>query len=67
MQALLVAQPRDVCLREPDRQVGRITVVAPAKNLAVPINPRQSLAVAQRDVQSDCADFAFEQIGRAHV
>ena len=40
MQALLVAQPRDVGLREPDRQVGRIIVVAPAENLAMPINPR---------------------------
>lgn len=60
MQALLVAQPRDVGLREPDRQVGRVIVVAPAENLAVPINPRQSLPVAQRDLQSDCADFAFQ-------
>ena len=60
MQALLVAQPRDVGLREPDRQVCRIIVVAPAENLAMPINPRQSLAVAQRDVHSDSADFAYE-------
>ena len=50
MQALLVAQPRDVGFREPDRQVGRLIVVAAAEDLAAPINPRQSLAIGQRDV-----------------
>ena len=60
MQALLVAQPRDVGFREPDRQVGRLIVVAAAEDLAAPINPRQSLAVGQRNVQPDGADFAFE-------
>jgi len=60
MQALLVAQPRDVGFREPDRQVGRLIVVAPAEDFAALIDPRQSLAVAQRDVQPDGADFGFE-------
>ena len=60
MQALLVAQPRDVGFREPDRQVGRLIVVAAAEDLAAPINPRQSLAVGQRNVQPDGAEFAFE-------
>src|SRR5262249_20595018 len=60
VQTLLVAQPRDVGLGEPDRQVRRLMVVATAQDLAVPINPRQSLAVSQRDIQSDSAEFVFE-------
>jgi len=50
MQALLMAQPRNVGLRELDREMRRLIVVAAAEDLAAPINPRQSLAVGQRDV-----------------
>ena len=60
MQALLVAQPRYVGLGEPHRQVGGLIVVASTEDLAAPINPRQSLAISQRDVQPDRADFGFE-------
>jgi len=60
MQTLLVAQPRDIGLGKPNRQVGCLAVVASTKDFAVPINPRQDLAVDQRDVQPDRADFACE-------
>ena len=60
MQALLVAQPRDIGLGKPNRQVGCLAVVAATKDFAVPINPRQGLAVSQRDVQPDRAAFACE-------
>ena len=60
MHALLVMQPRDVGLGEPDRQMCHLIVVTPAEDLAASINPRQSLAVGQRDIQPDGADLAFE-------
>ena len=50
MQTLLVAEPRNVGLGEPHREVRSLVVVAAAENLAAPINPRQSLAIGQRDV-----------------
>ena len=60
MQALLMAKPCNVGLGEPDRKVGRFGIVAPTEDLAVPINPCQCLAIGQRDVQPNGADFAFE-------
>ena len=57
---LLVAQSRNVYFGEPDRQVGRLIVVAPAEDLPVPINPPQSLAVGQRDIQPHGTNIAFE-------
>ena len=60
MQALLVTQPRDVGFGEADRQVGRLVVVAPAENFAVPINPRQGFAVGQRNVQPHATDIVVE-------
>ena len=60
MQTLLVAQPLDVHLGKPDPHVGRLVVVAPTEDLAMPINPRQRLTIRQWDVQPDGADFGLE-------
>ena len=60
MHALLVMQPCDVGFGEPDRQMCHLIVVTPAEDLAAAINPRQSLAVGQRDIQPDSAEFTFE-------
>ena len=57
---LLVAQSRNVYFGEPDGQVGRFIVVAPAEDLAVPVKPRQRLAVGQRDIEPHDANFAFK-------
>ena len=45
VQPLVVAQPRNVGVGEPNRKVGRHVVVTPAEHLAVPVNPCQGLAV----------------------
>jgi len=60
MRTLLVAQPRDVGLGKPDRQVGGLMVVAAPQDLAALIDPRQSLAIGQRDIQSNSSEFVFE-------
>src|SRR3954452_25124882 len=60
MQALAMAQTRNVALREPHRQVGGLVVVAAAEDLAAPVYPCQCLAVGQRDVQPKNLRGSFE-------
>ena len=62
MQALAVAQARNVGFRKPHRQVGRLIVVTAAEHLAMPVDPRQGLAVGQRYVEPQDAGFAFEPV-----
>ena len=51
VQPLLVAQAGEIGVAEADRKVGGLAVVAAAEDLAMAIDPRQGLAVAQRDVE----------------
>ena len=60
MQALSMAEPRDVVFRQSSRDVRRLIVVAAAQHLAALVYPRQCLAVGQRDIEPHDAGIALE-------
>src|SRR5205823_7129843 len=60
MQALAMAQARDILFGKSHREMRRLVVVAAAEHLAAPIQPGQCLAVGQRDVEPNDAGLALE-------
>src|SRR5271165_2019424 len=62
VQALSMAEPRNVLFGQPGRYVRRIIVVAPAEHLAAFVYPRQCFAVGQRNIEPYDAAIALEPV-----